>query len=292
MLCTSVLQTPWQHIRSLSRHHHRDAPHPTTTYRITPYPRTISTPRLHTSAPPRYALRTAPLHCPHATCISHPPRRLRLTPPCHTSAAYHMRASRITPPHHVLTLQHLHATPSARRPCTATHATGISHHTAAPPSHATSLPLTATCGSRQLTSRPTAHRHTLRMHGRRRLGLQWHLSHRAPPVLLQLRHTPVPRHTSAAYHMRLAHHTSTPRPHASALTRYALRTAPLHYPSRHWHIAPHRGASVSRHLTPAHATCVRWRLGAAHASRLGLRCIAIRCGCMDVDGSRHTSTSL
>jgi hypothetical protein len=139
------------------------------TFTALPPPPQHATPRPHTSAPPRYALRTA-LHLCYCNSTPCP----RTTP--HLSSVPHApRAS------------HLHTTASR-----------FSAHTLRPP-------------------------------------------HRTPPVLLHSRHAPVPRHTSAAYHMLPAHHTSTPRPHASALTRYALRTAPLHYPSRH--------------LTPAHTTC-------------------------------------
>jgi hypothetical protein len=206
MLCTPALQTPWQHIRSLPRHHHRNTPHHYLSLHTIPshHPHTTSS---HFSTP--HATPSAP----RSTCAT-ATRAIRLPRP--STAPYSCTMPRLSSVPHAPRASHLHTTSSR-----------FSAHT--------------TCGSGQLTPRPTAHRHTLRMHGRRRLGLQWHLSHRTPPVLLHSRHAPVPRHTSAAYHIRLAHHTSTPRPHASALTRYALRTAPLHYPSRH--------------LTPAHTTC-------------------------------------
>jgi hypothetical protein len=185
------------------------ATHRTTTSRFTPYPRTIPTPRPHTSAPPT-------LRPPHRA----PPVLLQLAPygfrapaphhtpvPRHTSAAYHIRLA-----HHT----------STPRP----HASALTRYALrTAPLHYPSRHLTpahTTCGSGQLTPRPTAHRHTLRMHGRRRLASHLHISvtcpyithlhpsHRAPPVLLQLRtirllrHAPAPRHTSAAYHILFA----------------------------------------------------------------------------------------
>ena len=92
MLCTPVLQTPWQHIRSLPRHHHRNTPHHTTTSRITPYPRTISTPRPHTSAPPtlRPPHRTPPVLLHSAPYGFRAPAPHHAPVPRHTSAAWHL----------------------------------------------------------------------------------------------------------------------------------------------------------------------------------------------------------
>jgi hypothetical protein len=219
MLCTPALQTPWQPVRSLPRHylsHH-----------------TIPSHHLHTTSS---HFSTPTLRPPHGT----PPVLLHSR---HTaSAPQHSHYSATTP--------HLSSVPHAPR-ASHLHTTSprFSTHTLRPPHGAPALPLTplayritprrlrltpphsrprylrpmAARGGPCLTPRPTVHRHTLRMHGRRRLASHLHISvtcpyithlhpsHRTPPVLLHPHHT-VSRpgiascltHLHTTYHMRLA----------------------------------------------------------------------------------------